>query len=78
MNTTLFLRIASVLLVSCLAVACRSPRRQWTPAQAAAVATTGGGQTVTTGGVVARGTPREQLEQLDQVLRAQGFAPTGP
>ncbi|HJL17054.1 MAG TPA: hypothetical protein RMH99_15420, partial [Sandaracinaceae bacterium LLY-WYZ-13_1] len=37
-----------------------------------------GGQTVAATGVVASGTPREQLEQLDGVLREQGYAPTGP
>lgn len=72
------LRFATVLLLSALAVACRSPRRQWAPDQGAAVAATGGGQTVTAGGAVASGSPREVLEQLDQILRAQGFAPTGP
>lgn len=30
------------------------------------------------GGEVARGTPREQLDQLDRVLRAQGYQPVGP
>ncbi len=75
---TILLRISAVLLLTAAIGGCRSPRRQWTPAQSVPVATTGGGQTVTTGGVVASGSPREMLEQLDQVLRAQGFAPTGP
>lgn len=30
------------------------------------------------GGETARGTPREQLEQLDRLLRAQGYLPVGP
>ncbi len=30
------------------------------------------------GGVFAHGTPREQLEQYDQVLRQAGFEPVGP
>lgn len=75
---TLF-RFAGFLLVVSLVVACRSPRRQWTPAvQTTAVVTTGNTETVTTGGVVASGSPREMLEQLDAVLRQQGFQPTGP
>jgi hypothetical protein len=42
------------------------------------VSTTGTGETVTAGGVVASGSPREQLEQLDTVLRGQSYAPMGP
>lgn len=60
--------------------ACSSPRRRWQPGQGGAqqTTTTGGGQAVATTGVVASGSPREQLDQLDGVLRQQGYAPTGP
>lgn len=79
MTRAALVRLTGVVLAASLALGCRSPRRQWTPgANAAAVTTTGGGRTVTTGDVVASGTPREQLEQLDGVLRQQGYAPMGP
>lgn len=39
---------------------------------------TGGAVQVGGGGEVAHGTPREQLEQLDRVLRGQGYQPVGP
>lgn len=65
------------LLSLCALTACASPRRRWQPNEGAG-STTGGGTTVSTGGVVASGTPREQLEQLDGVLRQQGFNSTGP
>lgn len=71
-----------ILLFSVLSLAltaCRSPRRRWDPnTTAGATATTGGGTTVAATGVVASGTPREQLEQLDGLLREQGFEPIGP
>lgn len=76
--TNAILRFALPVVVAALCGSCASPRRQWTPTQSNPVATTGGGETVTTGGVVASGSPREQLEQLDGVLRGQNFAPTGP
>jgi len=78
MTRPAFLSLAGVLLVATALVGCRSPRRQWTAPTNAAAVTTGGGQTVTSGGVVATGTPRQVLEQLDGVLRQQGFSPTGP
>src|SRR5687767_6101431 len=37
-----------------------------------------GGSVAVGGGVVASGTPQQQLEQLDQVLRSQGYQPVGP
>ncbi len=77
MNRTLL----SLLALGALALAaCSSPRRRWQPDQGGgqATVTTGGGQTVTAAGVVASGSPREQLEQLDGVLRQQGFTATGP
>lgn len=77
MNHSVFLRLLGVSLLVALSSACRSPRRQWTPSTTDVAVTTGGGQTVTTT-TVASGSPREQLEQLDRVLREQGFAPTGP
>lgn len=78
MTRPAFLSLAGVLLVATALAGCRSPRRQWTAPTNAAAVTTGGGQTVTSGGVVATGTPRQVLEQLDGVLRQQGFSPTGP
>lgn len=39
---------------------------------------TGGDAVQVGGGETAHGTPREQLDQLDRVLRAQGFVPVGP
>lgn len=79
MNTSPLLRVLQVLLVATLALACRSPRRQWQPEVGASpmVSATAGSQSVTTS-AVASGSPRERLEQLDRVLREQGFAPTGP
>ncbi|MFK7987270.1 MAG: hypothetical protein AB8I08_14695 [Sandaracinaceae bacterium] len=75
-TTLLFLLFG---LTSSLALgACRSQRRAWTPSDSATTTTTGGAGTVAATGTVASGTPREQLEQLDSVLRPAGFAPTGP
>lgn len=78
MKTAALLRIACLVFLATAVSACRSPRRQWEPQATDTVATTGGGETVTASGAVASGPPRQQLEQLDQVLRQQGFAPTGP
>lgn len=70
-------RLSLILALVSLLAACGSPRRAWQPSTTTTTTTTGA-TTVSTGGVVASGTPREQLEQLDGVLRQQGFAPTGP
>ncbi len=77
MNRAAIVRTLALAILVTLA-GCGSPRRQWQPQSGPAVAPTGGGETVTTGGVVGSGGPREQLDQLDGVLRQQGFAPTGP
>ncbi|MBZ0115501.1 MAG: hypothetical protein K8H88_00805 [Sandaracinaceae bacterium] len=71
--------IAIVLvLTTFLALGCGGRRRQFVPVIGVGqTATTGGGQTVSTGAVRASGTPLQQLEQLDGVLRGQGFAPLG-
>ncbi len=57
---------------------CGSPRRRWTPQQGGSQPTTGSGQTVAATGVVASGGPREQLDQLDGLLRQQNMTPLGP
>jgi hypothetical protein len=75
-RTTLSLSVLVVL--ACAAAGCRSPRRAWQPNSGGGSTATTSGQTVAATGVVASGTPREQLEQLDGVLREQGYAPTGP
>ncbi|MGE0787664.1 MAG: hypothetical protein AB7S26_18455 [Sandaracinaceae bacterium] len=62
---------------ACALLACGAPRRRWTPTDTTST-TGGGGTTLSAGGVVASGTPREQLEQLDGVLRAQSFTTIGP
>ncbi len=65
-----------VALASCLALgACRRQR-----VRAVTADTAGGGGAVQVGGgeVTAHGSPREQLEQMDGLLRQQGFAPVGP
>ena len=78
------LRLAGFLPVilvaaSLAAQGCSSPRRQWTPDQGGgSTTTTGGGTTVAAAGVVASGTPREQLEQLDGLLRQQNMESMGP
>lgn len=87
MTRTFLLRALLPLSLSALVVgaslgiaACASPRRRWQPGQGGnpQTTTTGGGQTVAATGVVASGSPREQLDQLDGVLRQQGYTPTGP
>lgn len=72
------LRMLVLFGVALTLTACPSPRRRWEPTAGGGAATTGGAQTVQATGVVAHGTPREQLEQLDGILREQGFLPMGP
>lgn len=69
--------IAISLVLTLLAAGCRSPRRRWQPTQTNTVMT-GGGDAISAEGVVASGAPRQQLEQLDQVLRGNGYAASGP
>lgn len=76
MTRSTYTLLALVTLGSGL-VGCSSPRRTWQPTTDTST-TTGGGQTVSATGVVASGSPREQLEQLDGVLRQQSYAPIGP
>ena len=76
MNNAHLLRFVELLLIASL-VGCGSPRRQWTPTTAGAGPATGG-TTVAATGVVASGSPREQLEQLDGLLRQQQMQPLGP
>jgi hypothetical protein len=74
-------RTALIIALVCLAAfGCGSRRRQqFTPQIGGGfTATTGGGQTVSTGNVRASGTGQQMLEQLDGVLRQNGFAPLGP
>jgi hypothetical protein len=74
MNRYLLIALAAVSLWS---AGCRS--RRVVRGVAAGGETGGGGRTVQVGsGEVAHGTPREQLDQLDRVLRAQGYQPVGP
>jgi hypothetical protein len=64
-----------VLALAALGVGCRGRRH------VAGSAVTGDGAssgTEVSGGVVAHGTPREQLDQYDQVLRAASWEPVGP
>lgn len=72
--------LSTVLLISAglAGPGCGSPRRRWTPNQGGNTTTTGAGTTVAATGVVASGSPREQLEQLDGLLRQQGMQPMGP
>lgn len=67
-----------LLLGLCLAPGCGPQRERWTPQSGGAVATTGASETVAATGVVASGTPREQLDQLDGILRGQGMTAVGP
>jgi hypothetical protein len=72
-----FAVMLSVVVLSVAAAGCRSPRRRWEPTQGDTVMT-GGAETLSAEGVVATGPPRQQLEQLDGVLRGNGYAATGP
>ena len=72
-NTAFFLLVGLALALG----GCRSPRRAWQPNTSATTTTSGAG-TVEATGVVASGPPRQQLEQLDSVLRPAGFTPMGP
>ena len=69
---------ATLLVASLATSGCSSPRRRWTPDEGGGSTTTGGGTTVAATGVVASGTPREQLEQLDGLLRQQNMESMGP
>lgn len=70
---------ALLLLPTLMTPGCGSPRRRWTPNQGGAAApSTGAGETIAATGVVASGSPREQLDQLDGLLREQGMSPVGP
>lgn len=77
-RTTTLLFLLLSLGASLAFAGCRSQRRAWQPTDTTSTTTTGGTGTVAATGTVASGTPREQLEQLDSVLRPAGFAPTGP
>ncbi|MCB9595118.1 MAG: hypothetical protein H6719_20540 [Sandaracinaceae bacterium] len=72
----------SLLLISLYAsstiLGCGPQRERWTPQTGGGATTTGQGQTVAATGVTASGTPREQLDQLDGILRGQGMTPVGP
>lgn len=74
--------LLGLLLVVALAVLAAGCRRR-ASVRGVVTGAGGGGQTsgavqVGGGGEVAHGTPREQLEQLDRVLRGQGYQPVGP
>lgn len=78
-TTRIVIAVALVLAAGVMAGGCRSRRA------VRGVVTAGGegggsGSAVQVGGgtAVAHGTPREQLDQLDQVLRAQSYQPVGP
>ena len=78
MRTSRSFLATTVLLatVALLGTACRS--RRSVRGVVTAGGDTRGAVQVGGGGEVAHGTPREQLDQLDRVLRQQGYQPVGP
>ncbi|MBX3272729.1 MAG: hypothetical protein KF729_20880 [Sandaracinaceae bacterium] len=70
--------LTGFVLAAALVAGCGPSRERWTPGQGGTTATTGASETVAATNVRASGGPREQLEQLDGILRGQGMAPTGP
>ncbi|MDQ3034425.1 MAG: hypothetical protein M3Y87_18600 [Myxococcota bacterium] len=67
-----------VLLMVVALGACRGRRSVRGVVTGGGGAQSSGAVQVGGGGEVAHGTPREQLEQLDRVLRGQGYQPVGP
>ena len=69
-----------LVIFACLTVAAGGCRRRSVRAVATGGEGGAGGSAVQVGGgeTVAHGSPREQLEQMDQILRQQGYAPVGP
>ncbi len=78
-ETTFFRLVLCLSLLGAAAPGCGPQRERWTPQTGGATTTTGAGETVTAAsGVRASGTAREQLDQLDGILRSQGMTPVGP
>lgn len=78
MRTSRVLALVALLLAATVASGCRGRR----VVRGVVTGGGGGGSTAGTvqvgGGETAHGTPREQLEQLDRVLRAESYQPVGP